>query len=329
VRFAYKGNPAYATENTATYDLAGNDSWTPTLGTQSLTATPFSASNASGSAGTSLTISFSVTESGSTSPASTICQGTGGITREYWGNVSGDFIGSIPVNNTPTSRSQLSSFEVPSNVADNYGQRVRGYICAPVSGNYTFYIAGDNNAELWLSTDGNTANRRRIASVTGWTNPREWTKYSSQRSASVYLQQGTRYYIEVLHKESTGGDNMAVGWTAPNSSTIAVIPGANLIPFSATNARLSTQEEDLQRQTTMTAYPNPFEDKLFLQTPTQGEWQISLIDALGRICYSAKHIVRESELEIDLSQTDLKNGVYFIKAQCTGNKDIILRVVKL
>jgi hypothetical protein len=187
------------------------------------------------------------------------CSGTGGITREYWTNTTGNSVTAIPVNTTPTSRSQLSSFEAPSNVADNYGQRIRGYICAPATGNYTFYIAGDDDSELWLSTNENPANKRRIADIDGWTYAREWTKYSTQRSASIYLQQGTKYYVEALHKEGTGGDNLVVGWTLPNSSAIAVIPGANLIPFSANNARMSdiTEVQAPSDQLVFNIYPNP------------------------------------------------------------------------
>ena len=39
--------------------------------------------------------------------------------------------------------------------ADNYGTRMRWYITAPATGNYTFWIAGDDNSELWLSLNDN------------------------------------------------------------------------------------------------------------------------------------------------------------------------------
>ena len=65
VRFAYDGNANFQTENIAPYALRGDtngdyNSWTPTLGTHTLTATPFSAANAKGTAGTALTVVFTV-----------------------------------------------------------------------------------------------------------------------------------------------------------------------------------------------------------------------------------------------------------------------------
>jgi hypothetical protein len=160
--------------------------------------------------------------------STTACTATGTILREYWANVT---TSTVPVNTTPTSTSQLNSFEAPSNVADNYGQRIRGYICAPATGNYTFYVASDDDSELWLSTDATPATKKKIASVSGYTGSREWTKFSSQRSTVVTLQAGQRYYIEALHKEASGGDNLAVGWITPSSGTITVIPGSVLSPF--------------------------------------------------------------------------------------------------
>lgn len=161
------------------------------------------------------------------------CNATGSILREYWANVTGSGVSSIPVNTAPTSTSFPTIFEGPSNIGENYGTRIRGYICAPTTGNYTFWIASDNNSELWLSTNDNPANKQKIASVTGWTGSREWTKYPSQQSAPIYLVAGGKYYVEVLHKESTGGDNIAVGWQIPGGAYERPIPGSRLSPYSS------------------------------------------------------------------------------------------------
>lgn len=82
---------------------------------------------------------------------------------------------------------------------DSYGQRVRGYLVPPTSGSYNSWVAGDDNVQLWLSSDVNPANKRIAAHHSGYTNVREWNRYPTQRSAPVMLAAGTRYYVEALH----------------------------------------------------------------------------------------------------------------------------------
>jgi hypothetical protein len=74
VRFGYDGNANYRTESSAPYALAGDTGgdynvWTPTLGTHSLTATPYSGSGATGTAGTPLTVAFTVLDQAALPPA--------------------------------------------------------------------------------------------------------------------------------------------------------------------------------------------------------------------------------------------------------------------
>ncbi len=157
--------------------------------------------------------------------------GTGSIIREYWSNVSGTVMSSIPVHTAPTGTQTLTSLEGPSNWGDNYGARIRGYITPDITGAYTFRIASDDKSELWLSSSNNPAGKVLIASVGDWTNPREWNKYPSQQSSPVTLTGGQAYYVEVLHKEGHSGDHVAVGWTGPGIESIAVVSGGYLTPY--------------------------------------------------------------------------------------------------
>ena len=161
--------------------------------------------------------------------------GAGAISREVWTGISGTHVALIPVGTPPNTTDTLPSFEAPTNWADNYGTRLRGYITAPVTGSYTFWIASDDKSELWLSTDDDPLNKVKIASVPDWTDSREWDKFPSQKSAAVpaiNLTAGQRYYVEALQKEGGGGDNLAVGWAKPGQSTSVpseVIPGSGTL----------------------------------------------------------------------------------------------------
>lgn len=227
VRFTLNGSNV-RTENAAPYSLAGDVSgdyapWTgASPGAYTLTATPYSASGAGGTAGTPLTIHFSIEAE---------CMATGTILREYWDNVSGNRVSDIPVDSPPTTIRNLTIFEGPTNSDTNYGARIRGYICPPVTGDYTFWIASNDHSELWLSPDDDPSKKKKIAYITGATNPREWDKFATQKSAPVNLTAGKRYYIEALHKQGVGTDNVAVGWQLPDGTMERPIPGDRLSPF--------------------------------------------------------------------------------------------------
>lgn len=105
----------------------------------------------------------------------------------------------------------------------------------PLSGQYTFWVAGDDNSELWLSTDENPNNVQRIAYHNAWTPSREWNWYGTQQSFPINLQANQKYYIEARAKEGGGGDNLAVGWQLPNGAFERPIPGNRLAPFSNDN----------------------------------------------------------------------------------------------
>jgi endoglucanase len=160
--------------------------------------------------------------------------GSGTILREFWlgitGNTTSSLTSSAAYPNNPSGSEQLTSLEGPVNAADNYGARIRGYIHPLITGAYTFWLAADDNGDLLLSTDDTPAHATRIAFVDGWTNPHEWTKSPSQKSATINLVAGQKYYIEVLHKEAGGGDNVAVSWQGPGIAQ-AVIAGNYLSPF--------------------------------------------------------------------------------------------------
>ncbi|HFA49705.1 MAG TPA: PKD domain-containing protein [Bacteroidetes bacterium] len=159
------------------------------------------------------------------------CAGAGSISRDVWTGVSGVLVSQIPLGQAPDISDQLTIFEIPVNAMDNYGTRLRGFICPPVTGNYRFWISSDDNGELWLSTDADPANKQLVANVPSWTDSREWNKFPEQQSALISLQAGQLYYVEALQKEGTGGDNLAVGWTLPDNTLERPIPGNHLLPF--------------------------------------------------------------------------------------------------
>jgi Protein of unknown function (DUF1800)/PA14 domain/CHRD domain len=153
------------------------------------------------------------------------------VVQEVWTGVAGTNVSDIPTGTPANITNTLATLEGVTDYGDNYGERIRGYLTAPVTGNYYFWIAGSDSAELWISDDSEPVNKIRRGYVTpGGTASRQWTNQINQKSAWLALTAGQKYYIEILHKAGSGaGDNFSVGWlqdpTGTNTAPAGVVPG--------------------------------------------------------------------------------------------------------
>ncbi|MBM3846255.1 MAG: hypothetical protein FJ405_08220, partial [Verrucomicrobia bacterium] len=156
-------------------------------------------------------------------------------TNEFGFELGADFLSKVP----NTNRIQLN-FSVGSTV-NGYAQRLRGFVLPPITGPYTFAVAADDWAELYLSSDETPGNRQRIAFTPSPSGLKNFEAFPSQRSAPITLLSGRRYYIEAIHREGTGADYIDVQWLIPDDTLESPIPGratgkpGRLIPFR-TNA---------------------------------------------------------------------------------------------
>lgn len=251
-----------------------------------------------------------------------ICEG-GSLTQEIWWNLNDEFdISSIPFDKAPDDIWETTQFESKTDTGDYYGTRIRGYLCPPVSGKYIFWIASDDNGELYLSTDNTPENKQRIAHVIGWTFPREWDKYPQQVSDTIYLESGRKYYIEAVMKEVVGGDHMSVGWQLPN--------GVIERPMSI--AYLSTSPEEFapggnhftevpivpQDVTDWEVYPNPVKDLLTISVPATEAQPVSLrlLDIQGK-----EVMLSQVKSRITLDLEPLPTGVYLLILEGKGTRE--------
>jgi uncharacterized protein (DUF1800 family) len=172
--------------------------------------------------------------------------GTGNqITRDVWTSVPGTELSSISLNTPPNVTSLIPNLEAPQDDGDNFGARIRGALTAPATGSYRFWITADHAAELWISNDSEEVNSFRRATVTAPTAFRGWTEAGAGKSDFLWLEAGKSYYIEVRHKEGTGGDHVSVGWLKPGDGGVdppaataptEVVPSFVLSPYVAGTA---------------------------------------------------------------------------------------------
>lgn len=161
------------------------------------------------------------------------CAGpVGSVLREVWTGLSGATVGNLVSSpnfpNSPSATTYPTTIQGPVDFSNNYGTRIRGYIIAPETGVYNFTITSDDASVFNLSANAEPQYAVTVCSISGFTGAEEYTKFPSQRSANITLTAGTYYYFEVLHKEASGGDHIAVRWQRPSDQTISLIPSSNL-----------------------------------------------------------------------------------------------------
>jgi hypothetical protein len=263
------------------------------------------------------------------------CTGSGSITREVYYNIPGwtipDLTGNSKFPSSPDAVGQVTTFEAPANIGLNYGSRIYGFICAPLTGDYTFWIAADDRAELWLSTDESPANRQLIASVPTAVNPRAYIKYPQQK-AIVSLVKGRRYFIEALHKQYNLNDHISVAWTLPSNAFENPIPGSRLSPWTGgTIARTGNMEVSGSANDAyshMTVSPIPAQDLIHVNfySDATSPAEVYVTDILSNEMTRKEVDATKGMNNVQLSINGLPNGLYLVHT-VVGNKRDIVKIV--
>ena len=127
-----------------------------------------------------------------------------------------------------TGTDYVRAIEAPVNVGANFVTRLSGWFTPATTGQYVLFVAGDDDSDLFLSTDATAANKKLIAQEAGWSGSRNWTGIGGAPSTpedkrsdtfalsewtpanQITLTAGTKYWIEAYAHEGGGGDNLAV-----------------------------------------------------------------------------------------------------------------------
>ena len=108
---------------------------------------------------------------------------------------------------------------------EHHATLLTGYLTPPATGEYTFHIAGDDEAEIRLGAAGETTADRTICSnpFFAHANPPDFTRFPSQKSEPVTLEKGEIYPIQILHANGHMGSGVTAAWSVPGSSTPEII----------------------------------------------------------------------------------------------------------
>ena len=100
--------------------------------------------------------------------------------------------------------------------ADNFSCRWEGRIEAPVTGRYTFHVAGNDGVRLWI-------NGQSIID--------QWHDQGlKEHQGSIELKSGQRYDLKMEHYEAGGTAVARLLWSGPDLPR-AVVPASRLYPL--------------------------------------------------------------------------------------------------
>ncbi len=160
----------------------------------------------------------------------------GGAVRDVWTGLAGTSLTALPWHTPPAETTAVTELAAPADAGDNFADRLRGWITAPATGRYTFFLTTeDENAEFWLSANADPSRRLKRSFVQNAAPAGVWNGVPTQKSLPVALTAGQRYYFEALRKEATGGDSLAIGWIRPGQPDAdvpaEVVPAWCLSPY--------------------------------------------------------------------------------------------------
>lgn len=104
---------------------------------------------------------------------------------------------------------------------DHANVRWTGQIMAPETGDYTFYMIGDNGFKLWIDNQ---------VVIDHWVN--DWDV--EQTSTPIALQAGVKYNFKVEYFEDFGGSSLYLRWETPSQAKEIVPSSAFFLPSNYT-----------------------------------------------------------------------------------------------
>lgn len=158
--------------------------------------------------------------------AAVLCQ----YFRDLPGTQLSDFTSAQAFPRFPDEQIMLGQLELPPSETDNFASVMRATLRAPQTGEFVFYISGQDQCELWISSDRKPEHLQRIAQVSEWSLPRDYSADPRQQSNPVHLAAGASYLVEARHKHGVGDSHCSVAWRLPDGTIESPVPGSRLSP---------------------------------------------------------------------------------------------------
>ena len=253
------------------------------------------------------------------------CNAMGTVRKETWAGAMRAANGPAPTV-APSAVRNLSNLEETTTVSSRpFAARVKGILCPPATGAYTFFINGVGSGELFLSTTRDSSRKQKIASYAGSTGYRVYTAQASQKSVVINLVVGQQYYLEALYSDTGRTDYMGVAWLTPSVSAPVVIAGSRFTSSAPRATTTEVQEATVAPRAFASLYPNPsaMGSSITLKgLPTRATIRIASADGkeLSQLVANAP--------QMELDTQSLAKGLYIIRIASENHSEQILRMVR-
>ncbi|MBI3719325.1 MAG: T9SS type A sorting domain-containing protein [Sphingobacteriales bacterium] len=237
-------------------------------------------------------------------PATVQCSSNGtGLTAEYFSNSTAD--ASYPSVASVTTTVPTVYFDwgtgSPQGVSnDNFRARFSGYVQSLDSGTYTFYLTGDDGIRLWVNNQ---------LLINKWID-----QGATEYTASIHLDQCTKYPIMVEYYEKGGQAVCQLQWSGPTV-------GKQPIP-----AERFFEQPDITQSGDILVYPNPVSSQdltVSLKNPFQAGDKILIYDMLGQLLYSKSITTNSTDNKLTIHAQQWSNGMYILQVKNgSGNHSV-------
>ena len=126
-----------------------------------------------------------------------------------------------------------------TNCASYFVEDLQGYFIPPVTANYSFWVRGDDSANVWLSPSADPKRVALIASSPGYST--SFLNYASQISTPLSLVAGRPYFFQARHAQQGSWTDFFVGLRIHTTGNAAATAA-----FSSENQRVYDSVSEVQ-----------------------------------------------------------------------------------
>ena len=139
-----------------------------------------------------------------------------GVVMEVWDNVK---TGKVAELLTAAAKRPANAIYIRDGIdehgagKDNFGARFSAWLTVPHTGEYVFYVAADDAAELLLSTTEESTDMEKVCEVKSYVPRHQFAP--GRASRKIRLVKGKKYALELNYKDAANADHVALAWEGP------------------------------------------------------------------------------------------------------------------